>query len=159
MCGGSAAGKCAVVAYRIANRLWKIGSKASARIITQASRRLTGAEIHPGADVAKSVCIVHAYGVVIGETAVIGDRVIIYEEVTLGGTQLKCGKRHPTIEDRVTIGPGAKILGNITIGADSIIEANAVLTKSVRNNSVIAGVPGIPRDRREQCRSRIASEY
>jgi serine O-acetyltransferase len=105
-------------------------------------RFVTGVEIHPGAVLGERVFIDHASGVVIGETAVVGDDVTIYQGVTLGGTSLERGTRHPTIGDRVTIGAGAKILGPITIGEDCRIGANAVVVKSAPPNSVVMGVPG-----------------
>jgi serine O-acetyltransferase len=106
------------------------------------ARWLTGIEIHPGATIGCGLFIDHGMGVVIGETAEVGDDVTLYHGVTLGGTSLSKGKRHPTIGDRVTIGAGAKVLGNILIGADSRIGANAVVVKPAPENSVIVGVPG-----------------
>jgi serine O-acetyltransferase len=105
-------------------------------------RGITGIEIHPGATIGRNVFIDHGMGVVIGETAEIGDYVTIYHGVTLGGTSLYKIKRHPTIEDHVVIGAGAKVLGAITIGADSRIGANAVVVKSTPPDSVVVGVPG-----------------
>jgi serine O-acetyltransferase len=105
-------------------------------------RFLTGIEIHPGATIGRRFFIDHGMGVVIGETAEVGDNVTLYHGVTLGGTSLEKGKRHPTLEDNVVAGAGAKILGNITIGAGSRIGANAVVVKSVPANSVVVGVPG-----------------
>ncbi len=132
----------AVWIHRISHALWKRGFKLLARWLSQLARGLTGIEIHPGATIGRRLFIDHGMGVVIGETAEIGDDVILYHGVTLGGTSLQKGKRHPTIGDRVTIGAGAKILGNITIGSDSRIGANAVVVKSVPENSVVVGVPG-----------------
>src|SRR5512143_4309227 len=105
-------------------------------------RGITGIEIHPGATIGHNVFIDHGMGVVIGETAEVGDRVTLYHGVTLGGTSLHKIKRHPTIEDDVVIGAGAKVLGAITIGANSRIGANAVVVKSAPPDSVIVGVPG-----------------
>src|SRR5512138_1890514 len=105
-------------------------------------RGFTGVEIHPGATIGHNFFIDHGMGVVIGETAEVGDNVTIYHGVTLGGTSLNKVKRHPTIEDHVVIGAGAKVLGAITIGANSRIGANAVVVKSAPPNSVIIGVPG-----------------
>ncbi|MDD5449607.1 MAG: serine O-acetyltransferase, partial [Candidatus Omnitrophica bacterium] len=113
-----------------------------ARLISQCSRFCTGIEIHPGAAVGKRFFIDHGMGVVIGETAVIGDDVLLYQGVTLGGTGLEKGKRHPTIGNNVVIGGGAKVLGNITVGDNSYIGANAVVVKNVPPNSTIVGVPG-----------------
>ena len=105
-------------------------------------RLLTGIEIHPGATIGRRFFIDHGMGVVIGETAEMGDNVTLYHGVTLGGVSLNKGKRHPTLEDNVVVGAGAKILGAITIGADSRIGANAVVVKTVPPNSVVVGVPG-----------------
>lgn len=128
--------------HRIAYRLWHHGSKLLARIISNVARRLTGIDIHPAAKIGKRFFIDHGMGVVIGETAIVGDDVTLYHGVTLGGTSLEKKKRHPTVGDRVTIGAGAKILGDITIGSDSRIGANAVVVKNVPPNSVVVGIPG-----------------
>ncbi len=132
----------AVWAHRSEHWLWGIGLKVFARWMSHITRFFTGIEIHPGANIGHSFFIDHGMGVVIGETAVIGDRVTLYHGVTLGGTSMQKGKRHPTLEDDVVIGAGAKILGNITIGAHSRVGANAVVVKSVPNNSVVVGIPG-----------------
>jgi serine O-acetyltransferase len=116
--------------------------KLLARWVSQLARGLTGIEIHPGATIAPGFFIDHGMGVVIGETSEVGADVTLYHGVTLGGTSLSKGKRHPTIGDRVVIGAGAKVLGAITIGDDSRIGANAVVVKSVPQNSVVVGVPG-----------------
>jgi serine O-acetyltransferase len=113
-----------------------------ARWLSQISRGFTGIEIHPGATIGPGFFIDHGMGVVIGETSEIGADVTLYHGVTLGGTSLEKGKRHPTIGDRVVIGAGAKVLGAIIIGEDSRIGANAVVVKSVPPNSVVIGVPG-----------------
>jgi serine O-acetyltransferase len=113
-----------------------------ARYISQFVRWATGIEIHPGANIGKRFFIDHGMGVVIGETAVIGDDVLIYQGVTLGGTGLEKGKRHPTIGSNIVIGAGAKVLGNITIGDNSYIGSNAVVIKDVPPNSTVVGVPG-----------------
>lgn len=128
--------------HRLAHWLWLHNLKLIARFISQINRALTGIEIHPGASIGRQFFIDHGMGVVIGETAQIGDCVTLYHGVTLGGTTLSKGKRHPTLEDNVVVGAGAKILGNITIGASSRIGANAVVVKSVPSNSVVVGVPG-----------------
>jgi serine O-acetyltransferase len=132
----------AVWIHRITHWLWMRRAKLAARWISQLARGITGIEIHPGATIGIGLFIDHGMGVVVGETAEIGNDVTLYHGVTLGGTNLSKGKRHPTIGDRVTIGAGAKVLGNITIGADSRIGANAVVVKSVPENSVVVGVPG-----------------
>ena len=132
----------AIWAHRLAHRLWKNGFKLIARAISQVMRNLTGVEIHPGATIGHNFFIDHGMGVVIGETAEVGDHVTIYHGVTLGGTSLNKVKRHPTIDDHVVIGAGAKVLGAITIGANSRIGANAVVVKSTPPDSVVVGVPG-----------------
>jgi serine O-acetyltransferase len=132
----------AIWAHRLSHRLWKRGLKLLARWISQIMRGITGIEIHPGATIGKNFFIDHGMGVVIGETAEIGDCVTLYHGVTLGGTSLHKTKRHPTIEDHVVIGAGAKVLGAITIGASSRVGANAVVVKSTPPNSVVVGVPG-----------------
>jgi serine O-acetyltransferase len=128
--------------HRIAHRLWSSNHKLTGRLLSQFIRNLTGVEIHPGAIIGQGLFIDHGMGVVIGETAEIGADVTLYHGVTLGGTSLEKGKRHPTIGDRVVVGAGAKILGAITIGDDTRIGANAVVVKSVPANSVVVGVPG-----------------
>jgi len=132
----------AIWVHRITHWLWKNDVKFFARWLSQIGRWLTGIEIHPGATIGSGFFIDHGMGVVIGETAEVGADVTIYHGVTLGGTSLNKGKRHPTIGDRVVIGAGAKVLGAIEIGADSRIGANAVVVKSVPSNSVVVGVPG-----------------
>jgi len=132
----------AVWFHRISHWLWLRGAKLPGRWLSQLARGLTGIEIHPGATIGQRLFIDHGMGVVIGETAEVGDDVTLYHGVTLGGPSLDKGKRHPTIGDRVTIGAGAKVLGNITIGADSRIGANAVVVRPSPENSVVVGVPG-----------------
>jgi serine O-acetyltransferase len=132
----------AIWIHRITHWLWINNVRFIARWVSQVGRWMTGVEIHPGAKLGDGFFIDHGMGVVIGETAEIGADVTIYHGVTLGGTSLNKGKRHPTIGDRVVIGAGAKILGAIEIGADSRIGANAVVVRSVPSNSVVVGVPG-----------------
>jgi serine O-acetyltransferase len=132
----------AVWIHRITHWMWVRNVKLPARWMSQLARGLTGIEIHPGAKIGPGLFIDHGMGVVIGETAEVGSDVTMYHGVTLGGTSLNKGKRHPTIGDRVTIGAGAKVLGNILVGSDSRIGANAVVVKSVPENSVVIGVPG-----------------
>lgn len=114
-----------------------------ARYLSEKAKRKTGIEIHPGAIIGKGLFIDHGTGVIIGETAIIGNNVTIFHGVTLGGTGKEKGKRHPTIKDNVFIGSGAKILGNITIGENSKIGANAVVLKDVKENTTVVGVPAI----------------
>lgn len=132
----------AVWAHRASHWLWARGAHLPARAVSQAARAVTGVEIHPAATLGEGLFIDHGMGVVIGETAEVGHDVTIYHGVTLGGTSLEHGKRHPTIGDRVTIGAGAKVLGALNVGHDSRIGANAVLVRSVEDNSVVVGVPG-----------------
>ena len=132
----------ALIAHRVAHFFYNIRFYFLARLISQVSRLSTGIEIHPGAKIGKDFFIDHGMGVVIGETAVIGDNVLLYQGVTLGGTGVEKGKRHPTIGNNVVIGGGAKVLGNITIGDNSYIGANAVVIKNVPPNSTVVGVPG-----------------
>ena len=128
--------------YRIYHYLWKHGWFFVARVLSQVSRFLSGIEIHPGATIGRRFFIDHGMGVVIGETAEVGDDVTIYQGVTLGGTSLNKGKRHPTICDRVVIGGGAKVLGNITIGENCRIGAGSVVLRDVPADSTVVGVPG-----------------
>ncbi|GAX88104.1 serine O-acetyltransferase [Lebetimonas natsushimae] len=132
----------ALVWYRIANVIYKKGFKRLARFIMAINQFITNMDIHPGATIGENVFIDHGIGVVIGETSIIGNNVTIYQGVTLGGVSLNPGKRHPTIEDDVTIGAGAKILGNITIGKGSKIGANSVVVKDVPPYSTVVGIPG-----------------
>jgi serine O-acetyltransferase len=132
----------AIWAHRISHWFWTHQFKFLGRWISQIARNLTGVEIHPGATIGPGFFIDHGMGVVIGETAEVGADVTLYHGVTLGGTSLEKGKRHPTIGERVVVGAGAKVLGAITVGDDSRIGANAVVVKSVPANSVVVGVPG-----------------
>jgi len=132
----------AIWGHRLAHWLWAHRLKLVARFVSQVMRSLTGIEIHPGARIGSKFFIDHGMGVVIGETAEVGNCVTLYHGVTLGGTTLSKGKRHPTLGDDVVVGAGAKILGAITIGENSRIGANAVVVKSVPPNSVVVGVPG-----------------
>jgi serine O-acetyltransferase len=132
----------AVLYHRLSHRLWRAGWKWLARILSVMSRWLTGVEIHPGATIGRRFFIDHGMGVVIGETAVIGDDCTIYHGVTLGGTSWLKGKRHPTLGNDVVVGAGAKVLGPITIGDGARIGSNAVVVKSIPNGSTVVGVPG-----------------
>ena len=128
--------------YRGAHELWLAGKKEEALKINYECHSKTGADIHPGATIGKSFFIDHATGVVIGETAVIGDHVIIYQGVTLGGVSSSKGKRHPTIGNNVVIGTGAIVLGNITIGNNVRIGAGSVVLKDIPDDSTVVGIPG-----------------
>jgi serine O-acetyltransferase len=132
----------AIWGHRISHWLWNRGARLAARTLAELTRILTGVEIHPGAVLGSGLFIDHATGVVIGETAEVGDDVTMYQGVTLGGTTSDPGKRHPTIGDRVIIGAGANILGPIKIGDDSRVGANAVVVKDVPSSAVVVGVPG-----------------
>lgn len=134
----------AVLAHRVAHALYEAGVPLAPRLIAGVARLLTGIEIHPAAQIGRGLFIDHGMGVVIGETAEIGDDVTLYQGVTLGGTGFACGKRHPTVEDNVTIGSGAKLLGPITVGHGSKIGANSVVIHDVPPNSTVVGNPGHP---------------
>lgn len=128
--------------HRVAHWFWlRRGGKFFARFLSQFSRFLTGVEIHPGASIGRRFFIDHGMGVVIGETAIIGDDVFLYHGVTLGGRASHPGKRHPTLEDGVVVGAGAKVLGDITIGARTRIGANAVVVHDAPPDSVLVGIP------------------
>lgn len=132
----------AIWAHRIASWLWRHRLRLPARLVAAFARLLTSVDIHPAASIGRRLFIDHALGVVIGETSVVGDDVTIYQGVTLGGTTLEQGKRHPSVGDRVTIGSGAKVLGAITVGADARIGANSVVLRDVPEGAVVVGVPG-----------------
>jgi len=132
----------AIVAHRIAHLLYKLRIPIIPRCISQISRHFTGIEIHPGANIGQGLFIDHGLGVVIGETSIIGENVTLFQGVTLGGTGKEKGKRHPTIGNSVVIGAGAKVLGNIIIGDNVQIGANAVVVKDVPPNCTVVGVPG-----------------
>lgn len=132
----------ALIGHRVAHFFYKIRLFLLARLISQVCRHITGIEIHPGAKIGKRFFIDHGMGVVIGETSIVGNDVLLYQGVTLGGTGLERAKRHPTIGNNVVIGAGAKVLGNITIGDNSYIGANAVVIKDIPPNSTVVGVPG-----------------
>ena len=132
----------AVWGHRLSHRLWCDGHPLVARVVSGLVRTWTAVDIHPAATIGPGLFIDHAIGVVIGETTEIGTDVTLYQGVTLGGTSLEVGKRHPTVGDRVTIGAGAKVLGPVTIGSGSRIGANAVVVRDVPPDSVVVGVPG-----------------
>ena len=134
----------ALLAYRVAHALHQAGVPLLPRLISMFTRALTGIEIHPAARIGQGLFIDHGAGVVIGETADIGDDVTLYQGVTLGGTGFATGKRHPTVQDNVTIGSGAKLLGPITIGHGAKIGANSVVITDVPPNSTVVGNPGHP---------------
>jgi serine O-acetyltransferase len=136
------AGVQALLAHRVSHALYEVGVPLAPRTIAFASRAVTGIEIHPAASIGEDFFIDHGAGVVIGETAEIGDRVTLYQGVTLGGTGFARGKRHPTVQDDVTIGSGAKLLGPVTVGHGAKVGANTVVIESVPPNSTVVGNPG-----------------
>ena len=131
-----------ICCHRIAHALDRLKVPVLPRLIMTAARLVTGVEIHPSATIGRGLFIDHGMGVVIGETAVLGENVTLFQGVTLGGTGKERGKRHPTLGDNVVVGAGAKVLGHITIGRDSIIGANAVVIRDVPEHSTVVGVPG-----------------
>ncbi|MFF3064455.1 serine O-acetyltransferase EpsC [Oerskovia sp. NPDC057915] len=132
----------AVWTYRLTHRMWREPAlRLPARVLAQIARAATGVEIHPGAKIGRRLFIDHGMGVVIGETAVVGDDVLLFHGSTLGGRSMKRGKRHPTLGDRVVVGAGAKILGPVWVGDDVQVGANAVVVKDVPAGSVAVGVP------------------
>lgn len=132
----------AIFFHRVNHFLWKFGIPVVPRLLSHAVRFFTGIEIHPGAKIGRGFFIDHGMGVVIGETAEIGEECLLYQGVTLGGTGKEKGKRHPTLGNNVIVGAGSKILGSIKIGNNAVIGANSVILKSVPDNSVCVGVPG-----------------
>ena len=132
----------AVMTHKLTHRLYQAKMRLPARFLSQFARWLTGIEIHPGAVIGRRLFIDHGMGVVIGETAIIGDDCLIYQDVTLGGNGKEKGKRHPTVGNNVVIGGGAKVLGNITIGDHSRIGAGSVVIQSVPDHSTVVGIPG-----------------
>ena len=138
----------AVALHRVSHRLWRWGLYLPARMLSHLTRFLTSIEIHPGARIGRRLVIDHGDGVVIGETAEIGDDVLMYHQVTLGGTSLTGGKRHPTIGDKVILGAGAKILGPIVVGEGARVGANAVVLSDVPPGQTVVGIPARPVDRK-----------
>ena len=132
----------AVWLHRVAHALWVRGWKWLARVVSNFGRWMTGIEIHPGAKIGRRFFIDHGMGIVIGETAEIGDDVTLYQGVTLGGTSWNKGKRHPTLENGVVVGAGAKVLGPFTVGAGAKVGSNAVVTKAVPAGATVVGIPG-----------------
>ncbi|EDY38417.1 serine acetyltransferase [Cyanobium sp. PCC 7001] len=132
----------ALVLHRISHRLWRGGLPLLPRLLSQVGRLLTGIEIHPGAQIGHGVFIDHGMGVVIGETTVVGDNCLLYQGVTLGGTGKAHGKRHPTLAENVVVGAGAKVLGAITVGANTRIGAGSVVLRDVEPDSTVVGIPG-----------------
>ena len=138
------AGVQALLAHRVAHALWEGGVPLAPRLIAYTSRSVTGVEIHPAASIGSDFFIDHGSGVVIGETAEIGDRVTLYQGVTLGGTGFARGKRHPTLADDVTVGSGAKLLGPVSVGRNAKVGANTVVIEDVPEQTTVVGNPGHP---------------
>ncbi len=132
----------AIFLHRFTHKLWNLKLPLIPRLLSQINRTITGIEIHPGARIGRKVFIDHGMGVVIGETAEIGDNCLLYQGVTLGGTGKNHGKRHPTLKENVVVGAGAKVLGSITVGANTRIGAGSVVVRSVQGNSTVVGIPG-----------------
>jgi serine O-acetyltransferase len=132
----------ALALHRLGNRFWRAGWLSTARFVSHVSRFLTGIEIHPAARLGRGLFIDHGMGIVIGETAEVGENVSLLQGVTLGGTSTRREKRHPTLQDSVTVGAGAKIIGAITIGENSRVGAGSVVVRDVPPNAVVVGVPG-----------------
>ena len=133
----------ALCLHRLSHRLWSFGMPLLPRVLSQLGRLITGVEIHPGARIGQGVFIDHGMGVVIGETAVVGNRCLLYQGVTLGGTGKQCGqRRHPSLGENVVVGAGAKVLGGITVGANTRIGAGSVLLRDVEADCTVVGVPG-----------------
>lgn len=132
----------ALVLHRVAHKLFEMKIPLVPRIISNISRLITGIDIHPGATIGRKFFIDHGMGVVIGETTIIGDNVLVYQGVTLGGTGKETGKRHPTLKNNIVVGSGAKVLGNITIGNDVRIGAGSVVITDVPDDSTVVGIPG-----------------
>ena len=141
----------ALIRYRVARFFYKLHLRGIARLITNVARFWTGIEIHPGARIGKNLFIDHGMGVVIGETAIIGDNCTIYQGATLGGTGKEHSKRHPTLKDNVVVGAGAKVLGNITIGNNVKIGANSVVLHDVPDDCTVVGVGRIVNSQTQRC--------
>ncbi len=149
----------AILLHRVSHRLWHMGLKWTARMLSHIARWLTGIEIHPGARIGRRFFIDHGMGVVIGETSEIGDDCTLYHGVTLGGTAWNKGKRHPTLHGNVVIGAGAKVLGPVTVGANARIGSNAVVVADVPPGATVVGIPGhvvVPREDKTRQREEMA---
>lgn len=148
----------AIIWHRLAHAIWRSGAKSAARFVSWFARLLTNIDIHPNAEIGRRFFIDHGAGVVIGETAVIGDDVTLYHGVTLGGTSWRKGKRHPTLGDGVLVGAGAKILGPVLVGKGARIGANSVVIADVPDEATVVGIPGRV-VRGKQARRRLAGGY
>jgi serine O-acetyltransferase len=139
----------AVLLHRVSHALWQIDAKFPARLLSEIGRTVTGVEIHPGAQVGRRVVIDHGMGTVIGETAIVGDDCLIYQNVTLGSSRFRQGRRHPTLERGVVVGVGATVIGAVNLGEESKVGAGAVVVGDVEANTTVTGVPAIVKKRRE----------
>lgn len=135
----------AVMLHRCSHALWQMEAKFSARLVSEMGRFLTGIEIHPGAELGRRVVIDHGMGTVIGETAVVGDDVLLYQNVTLGSTRSRQGRRHPIVERGAVIGAGATVVGSVVVGEEAKVGAGAVVARNVEPNTVVTGIPAMPR--------------
>lgn len=149
----------AMMFYRLSHALWRWRLYFLGRLVSQIGRWMTGIEIHPGAEIGRRLFIDHGMGVVIGETAILGDDVTLYQGVTLGGTSLAGGKRHPTLENKVVVGAGAQVLGPVTLGAGARIGANAVVLKDVPGDVTMVGIPARMVQPRSQSANAAAKEF
>ncbi len=149
----------ALLIHRVSHKLYKNNVPLIPRLLSHFSRSITGIEIHPGAQIGRRFFIDHGMGVVIGETTIIGDDVLVYQGVTLGGTGKEQGKRHPTIQNNVVVGSGAKVLGNILIGNNVRVGAGSVVIKDVPNDSTVVGIPGVVVMHKGQKLSQLQHDY
>jgi serine O-acetyltransferase len=139
----------AVMLHRCSHALWQMEAKFSARMLSELGRFVTGIEIHPGAELGRRVVIDHGMGTVIGETAIVGDDVLLYQNVTLGSTRSRPGRRHPIVERGAVIGAGASVVGAVVVGEEAKVGAGAVVSRNVEPNTVVTGIPAMPRKPRE----------
>jgi serine O-acetyltransferase len=135
----------AVLLHRVSHSLWQMNAKFAARMLSEVSRAMTGVEIHPAAEVGRRVVIDHGMGTVIGETAVVGDDCLIFQNVTLGSSRFRQGRRHPTLERGVIVGVGATVIGAVRIGEEAKIGAGAVVVSDVEPNTTVTGIPASPK--------------
>lgn len=139
----------AVLLHRVSHSLWQMEAKFAARLLSEVGRVATGVEIHPGAELGRRVVIDHGMGTVIGETAIVGDDCLIFQNVTLGSSRFKQGRRHPTLERGVVVGVGATVIGAVRLGEESKIGAGAVVVGDVEPNTTVTGIPAVPKKRRD----------
>jgi len=139
----------AVLLHRVSHSLWQMEAKFAARFLSEVGRVATGVEIHPGAELGRRVVIDHGMGTVIGETAIVGDDCLIFQNVTLGSSRFKQGRRHPTLERGVVVGVGATVIGAVRVGEESKIGAGAVVVGDVEPNTTVTGIPAVPKKRRD----------